>query len=129
MLLFSININTYFLHVLSVFFHFLSYFFSFYHIMLEELSAFILLFHRLIFTENSAVSLFMYCITQTFITTILINSCIYLGLSKSSGPCILISYRRFKKNFFFYEQIERRLLYFSMLFDCYLTDIIIINFR
>jgi hypothetical protein len=47
---------------------------------------------------------------------------INLGLSKRSGPRILVSYRMLKKNEFFYEQIEHRLLYFSMLFDCYLRD-------
>ncbi len=53
----------------------------------------------------------------------------YLGQSKNSEPDIIFSYRPLGKIFFFYEQIERLLLYLSMLFDHYSTDIIIIKFR
>ncbi len=39
------------------------------------------------------------------------------------------SYRKLEKSFFFYEQIGRLSLYFSILFDHYLTNIIIIKSR
>jgi hypothetical protein len=51
----------------------------------------------------------------------------YLGHTKSSGQPILFSYKLLRKIFFFYEKIERLLLYLSMLFDHYSIDIIIIN--
>ena len=54
---------------------------------------------------------------------------IYLGVSKSSGAITKFPDRKVEKIFFFYEKIERLSLYFSMLFDHYSTDIIIIKFR
>jgi hypothetical protein len=53
----------------------------------------------------------------------------YLGQSKSSVVTILFPYRKLKEIFFFHIVIEKRMLYFSMLFDHTSTNIIIIKFR
>jgi hypothetical protein len=53
----------------------------------------------------------------------------YLGQSKSSERGTFFSYRKFEKNFFLYQQIERHSLYLSMLFDHYSTNAMIIKFR
>jgi hypothetical protein len=42
----------------------------------------------------------------------------YLGHTKSSGSSLFFAYRKLEI-IFFYRKIERRLLYFSMLFDHY----------
>ena len=54
---------------------------------------------------------------------------IYLGIPKSSGGCILFSYKRLKEIFLFYGVIEKPKLYFSILFHPYPTSTIIIKFR
>jgi hypothetical protein len=54
---------------------------------------------------------------------------IYLGLSKSNVGLVFFSYRKLEEIFFFYGLIEQMLLYFSMLFHRYSTNIIIIKFR
>ena len=41
----------------------------------------------------------------------------YLGHTKSSGSGTLIPYRKLKETFFLYSLIEKRMLYFSMVFD------------
>jgi len=41
----------------------------------------------------------------------------YLGHTKSSERDTLFSYRRLEEIFFLYSLIEKRLVYFSMLFD------------
>jgi hypothetical protein len=53
----------------------------------------------------------------------------YLGQSKSSGPGTLFSYNRLIEIFFPYEMVEKTMLYFLMLFDCYSTASIVIEFR
>jgi len=53
----------------------------------------------------------------------------YLGVPKSSGGRLSISYRRLAKIFFFNEMIEKTKLYFSVLFHPYSTGITIIEFR
>ncbi len=53
---------------------------------------------------------------------------VYLGVSKSSGSGTFFAYRKLKKNFFFHKKIERLLLYFSMLFDHYSSDIMVMKF-
>jgi hypothetical protein len=52
----------------------------------------------------------------------------YLVRYKSSGGGTLFSYRKLGKVFFFYDVIEKMMLYFSVLFDHYSTNIIIIKF-
>ena len=44
---------------------------------------------------------------------------IYLGHTKSSGSSLSVAYRKLEILIFLYIKIERRLLYFSMLFDHY----------
>jgi hypothetical protein len=52
-----------------------------------------------------------------------------LGQSKSSGEGIVIPYKELYETFFLYSLIEKRMLYFSMLFHHTSTNIIIIKFR
>ncbi len=51
----------------------------------------------------------------------------YLGHTKSSEPYFLVSFLLLEKIFFSYKQIERLLLYLSMLFDKYSIDIMIMK--
>ncbi len=53
---------------------------------------------------------------------------LYLGHTKSSGSSIFFAYGKLEIILFFYRKIERRLLYFSMLFDHYSYNIIVIEF-
>jgi hypothetical protein len=53
---------------------------------------------------------------------------IYLGHTKSSGSSTFFAYRKLEIIFFLYKKIERRLLYFSMLFDRYSSNVIVIKF-
>jgi hypothetical protein len=53
---------------------------------------------------------------------------IYLGVSKSSVGGTLFSYRKLEEIFFVYGVIEQMMLYFSMLFHPYSTNILIVEF-
>ncbi len=52
----------------------------------------------------------------------------YLGHTKSSGSSTYFAYEKLKIIFFLYKKIESLLPYFSMLFDHYSCNIIVIKF-
>jgi hypothetical protein len=53
----------------------------------------------------------------------------YLGQSKSSGEGSVVSYKKIREIFSLYNLIEKRMLYFFMLFDHTSINIIILKFR
>jgi hypothetical protein len=53
---------------------------------------------------------------------------LHVGHTKSSESGTSFAYKKLKKKFFFYKKIERLLLYLSMLFDHYSSNIILAKF-
>jgi len=77
------------------------------------------------FYEEMDYELWKMCSTAYFPASF--NVKLYLGHTKSSEPYFLISFLLLEKIFFSYKQIERLLLYLSMLFDKYSIDIMIMK--
>jgi hypothetical protein len=72
---------------------------------------------------------FFFLILQKLMIYLILIFILYLGQSKSSENDTLISYKKRKETFSLYILIEKRMLYFSILFDHTSAKIIRIKFQ